>query len=199
VVYELPDGKKIQLLERDLLACQEPFFDSQLIPGMSFLSCLRPPYSPRLSGPVFFLVAWVPLLLSSSLLLSSQVFLGFSLVGHPHFLVLLGKDLLSLPEMITNAIMVCGLDIRKHMLSNLVLCGGASLARGFPERLKTEMIELWPPSLHVDVVAPGEQERKCSSWIGSSITGSFCWWGSFWYNKEMYLDSGGPGIHRMCW
>ena len=63
-------------------------------------------------------------------------------------------------------------DIRPHLLSNVVVTGGASLMQGFTERLNQELMDLYAGP-RVRISAPGNMyERKYASWIGGSILAS---------------------------
>ena len=63
-------------------------------------------------------------------------------------------------------------DIRPHLLSNVVVTGGASLMQGFTDRLNHELATLYPGP-RVRISAPGNlYERKYASWIGGSILAS---------------------------
>ncbi|MCJ1316447.1 NuA4 histone acetyltransferase subunit [Xylographa vitiligo] len=63
-------------------------------------------------------------------------------------------------------------DIRPHLLSNVVVTGGASLMQGFTERLNQELMDPYSGP-RVRISAPGNMyERKYASWIGGSILAS---------------------------
>ncbi len=53
------------------------------------------------------------------------------------------------------------------MYSNIVLCGGNTLLRGFPQRLKREMRSLVPHSVKVNVITSDDQSHL--AWYGGSI------------------------------
>ncbi|KAI9803871.1 MAG: NuA4 histone acetyltransferase subunit [Sarcosagium campestre] len=78
----------------------------------------------------------------------------------------------TLPALIHASINAVDVDIRPHLLSNVVVTGGTSLLYGFTERLNSELMQLFPGP-RVRLTAPGNTaERRFSSWIGGSILGS---------------------------
>ncbi len=63
-------------------------------------------------------------------------------------------------------------DIRPHLLNNVVVTGGTSLLSGFTDRLNNELVHLYPgPRVRLSA-AGNTAERRFASWIGGSILGS---------------------------
>ena len=78
----------------------------------------------------------------------------------------------TLPAIIQTSLSQVDVDIRPHLLSNIVITGGASLMQGFTDRLTHEISTLYPGP-RVRVTAAGNlYERKYASWIGGSILAS---------------------------
>lgn len=78
----------------------------------------------------------------------------------------------TLPALVQASLNAVDVDIRAHLLSNVVVTGGSSLLYGFTDRLHTELTQLYP-SAKVRLSAPGNTaERKFASWIGGSILAS---------------------------
>ena len=78
----------------------------------------------------------------------------------------------SLPAVIQSALSQVDVDIRQHLLANVVVTGGASLTQGFADRLNQELTTMYP-SPRVRIAAPGNvYERRFASWIGGSILAS---------------------------
>ncbi|KAI4269283.1 MAG: hypothetical protein LQ337_007379 [Flavoplaca oasis] len=99
----------------------------------------------------------------------------------------------TLPQMIAQSLSQIDVDIRQHLLSNVVVVGGSSLIYGFNERLKQELEAMYPGP-RVRVFSPGSVvERKFSSWIGGSILASLGTFHQMWISKKEY-DEHGPGI-----
>ena len=78
----------------------------------------------------------------------------------------------TLPELIKSSLSQVDVDIRPHLLANVVVVGGSTLIHGFTERLDHELRTMFPGP-RVKVSAPGNTyERKFASWIGGSILAS---------------------------
>ena len=59
------------------------------------------------------------------------------------------------------------MDLRKSLFGNIVLSGGATLTKGFGDRLLHEVQKIAVKDMHIKIFAPPEQ--KYSTWIGGSI------------------------------
>lgn len=59
------------------------------------------------------------------------------------------------------------MDLRKSLFGNIVLSGGATLTKGFGDRLLHEVQRLAVKDMRIKIFAP--PERKYSTWIGGSI------------------------------
>ena len=78
----------------------------------------------------------------------------------------------TLPALIQSSLSQVDVDVRPHLLGNVVVTGGSSLLYGFTERLNHELVTLYPAP-KVKVTAPGNTaERRFASWIGGSILAS---------------------------
>lgn len=78
----------------------------------------------------------------------------------------------TLPALIQSSLSQVDVDIRPHLLANVVVTGGSSLLYGFTERLNNELTAMYPAP-RVRITAPGNTaERKFASWIGGSILAS---------------------------
>lgn len=69
--------------------------------------------------------------------------------------------------MVVDAIGRTDLDLRSSLFGNIVLSGGATLTKGFGDRLLTELQRLAVKDMRIKIFAP--PERKYSTWIGGSI------------------------------
>ena len=78
----------------------------------------------------------------------------------------------TLPALIQASVAAMDVDIRPHLLNNVVVTGGTSILQGFTDRLNHELAAMYPgPRLRI--TAPGNTaERRFASWIGGSILGS---------------------------
>lgn len=107
---------------------------------------------------------------------------------------LIGRESLSLPQMIYKSIMIAPMDVRKDLWGNVILSGGTSLCPGLAERLQAELTALAPPTIRVKTIAP--PERLYSVWIGGSIIGSLSTAKTRFFTKEEYDEKGPVAIHQ---
>ena len=78
----------------------------------------------------------------------------------------------TLPALIQSCLGQVDVDIRPHLLGNVVVTGGGSLLYGFTDRVNHELMALYPGP-RVRITAPGNTvERRFASWIGGSILAS---------------------------
>ena len=99
----------------------------------------------------------------------------------------------TLPALIQSSLQQVDVDIRPHLLANVVVTGGSSLVYGINERLQQE-ISMAYPGPRVKILAPGNSvERKFAAWIGGSILASLGTFHQMWISKKEY-DEHGPGI-----
>ncbi|KAL8733924.1 MAG: hypothetical protein Q9181_003399 [Wetmoreana brouardii] len=99
----------------------------------------------------------------------------------------------TLPALVQQSLAGVDVDVRPHLLANIVVVGGSSLIYGLNDRLKQELEALYPGP-RVRIFSPGSVvERKFSSWIGGSILASLGTFHQMWISKKEY-DEHGPGI-----
>ncbi|EQL32648.1 actin-like protein 4 [Blastomyces dermatitidis ATCC 26199] len=99
----------------------------------------------------------------------------------------------TIPELIRNSLNQVDVDIRPHLLANVVVTGATSLLYGFNDRLNFELMNMFP-SPRVRITAPGNTaERKFGSWIGGSIVASLGTFHQMWISKKEF-DEHGPNI-----
>lgn len=120
----------------------------------------------------------------------------------------------SLQQMIFDSINSIDIHTRKDILNNLIIGGGSTLIKNFPERLKFECDKIFKENNNdfnmnnANVRIYNQPEREYSSWIGGSI---YCSTGntnnnhmyhklsnssSIWITKSDYEESGGRIFHR---
>ncbi|KAK8841904.1 hypothetical protein M9Y10_026856 [Tritrichomonas musculus] len=105
-----------------------------------------------------------------------------------------GIDTDGIAQMIFNNIKKCDDDLQRDLFSNIVLSGGATMMKGFPERVENEIIKLssmLKKFIKIKVVAPPEMKFGC--WIGGSIFASLAPFPSLLLTKENYNENG-PGM-----
>ena len=105
-----------------------------------------------------------------------------------------GSDNHSIQEIIIESIDKTDLIFRKFFYDNMILGGGNSCIKGFPERLKSEIESyLKENNQKIDVKnidLTYSSERKFSSWIGAAGVCSFNNFKNKWLTKENYEENG---------
>lgn len=104
----------------------------------------------------------------------------------------------ALPALIQHALSQVDVDIRPHLLANIVVVGGSSLVYGVSERLKQELEALYPGP-RVRIFAPANVvERRFSSWIGGSILASLGTFHQMWISRKEYEEHGPGIVEKRC-
>lgn len=80
---------------------------------------------------------------------------------------MIGLEYPGVHQIIIDAINRTDLDLRKALYSNIILSGGATLTKGFGDRLLHDVQRLAVKDTRIKIFAP--PERKYSTWIGGSI------------------------------
>ena len=104
----------------------------------------------------------------------------------------------TLPALIQSSLSQVDVDVRPHLLSNVVVTGGSSLLYGFTDRLNHELMALYPGP-RVRITAPGNTvERRFASWIGGSILASLGTFHQVWLLCLLCFDilTQCPGLGR---
>jgi actin-related protein 4 len=104
----------------------------------------------------------------------------------------------TIPELIKSALNGVDVDIRPHLLANVVVTGASSLLYGFNDRLSHELMQSFP-SPRVRISAPGNTaERRFGSWIGGSILASLGAFHQMWISKKEYEEHGANIVEKRC-
>ncbi len=96
----------------------------------------------------------------------------------------------SLTTLVYASVAHCDVDVRRELLSNVMLVGGGALMEGLALRLSQELAQVVPSHLKVKVVSLLPMEHQYAAWIGGSIL-SIC--GSFqqlWLSRSEYEEQG---------
>lgn len=105
----------------------------------------------------------------------------------------LGEQDNSLQQTAYASIMKCNVDIRKALLSHVVLSGGNSVFDGMDLRLANELKSLYP-AVEVNVVS--SPQREFSSWLGAAKMTELPSFEKRWISKQEYDESGPAIVHR---
>lgn len=103
---------------------------------------------------------------------------------------LIGSEGRGVHDCLVKAVMKSDLDLRRVLLSQMVLSGGSTMFPGFGDRLLNEVRKhpLLPKDTKIRIAAP--PERLYSTWIGGSILASLATFKSMWVSKTDYLETG---------
>lgn len=100
-----------------------------------------------------------------------------------------------LHKMLYDAVQLCDADLRRDMLSNIILCGGGSLTSGLTERLHAELTAMVPSTFKVRFTSVMKVERQFSVFIGGSILASLGSFQQLWVSRQEYEE---VGAHALC-
>ena len=82
-------------------------------------------------------------------------------------------------------------DIRKELISNIILTGSSALFPGMDKRLSTELTHILPNMYKNRVICSKNSiENRYSTWIGGSILSSLGSFQQMWLSKREYDEFG---------
>ncbi|KAH8740810.1 BRG1/brm-associated factor 53A [Cryptosporidium ryanae] len=103
---------------------------------------------------------------------------------------------------ISDTIVNCDIDIRRDLVSAVIIIGGTSLIPGLVDRISKTLAEddkLSGGGPKLKIISPNSTvEKKFSSWIGGSILSSLGSFQQMWFSKEEYLEHGIHLVERKC-
>lgn len=106
-----------------------------------------------------------------------------------------GQTLIAL---ISSSLSQVDVDLRPHLLGNIVITGASTWYAGFTDRLQQEL-QVAYPGVRVRMVASGQMvERKFGSWIGGSILASLGTFHQLWISKKEYDEHGAGIVEKRC-
>lgn len=80
---------------------------------------------------------------------------------------IIGLEYPGVHQIVQDAITRTDLDLRKALYLNIVLSGGTTLCKNFPDRLMREIKRVAVEEMKIRISAPAE--RKYTTWIGGGI------------------------------
>jgi len=102
----------------------------------------------------------------------------------------------SYPELLVESIRKTDMNLRKEFYSNILLGGGNTDIKNFPERLKKEISSLVSSNISNNMRINSQLERKYSAWIGASVVCSIGTFQQMWISKNDYEEVGPHVIHK---
>lgn len=104
----------------------------------------------------------------------------------------------TIPAMIAAALQSVDIDLRPHLMGNIVVTGGTTLINGFIDRLNWELVTMYP-GMKIKIQAAGlTSERRFGSWMGGSILGSLGTFHQMWISKKEYEEFGAGIVEKRC-
>jgi actin-related protein 4 len=100
------------------------------------------------------------------------------------------ESTLGVGYLVATAMRDVDIEIKQHILNNVVVTGSGSLLYGFNERVNIELSNVFPGP-RVRLTAPGNSiERRYASWLGGSILASLGSFHQLWISKKEYEEHG---------
>lgn len=104
-----------------------------------------------------------------------------------------------LQSLVSESLQDCDVDIRKNVVSGIVLAGGNSLIPKFKESFEEILGSFMVGSSKAKLVSGVKPaDRKLSSWLGSSIFSSTGAFQNLWVSKGEYDETGAAILLRKC-
>lgn len=104
----------------------------------------------------------------------------------------------TIPGMIKKCLDQVDVDLRGHLLSNVVVTGATSLLNGFNDRLNFELQQMYP-NVKIRLHAAGlTSERRFGAWVGGSILGSLGSFHQMWISRKEYEENGAGIVEKRC-
>lgn len=129
----------------------------------------------------------------NTITISDERFRCSELLFKPH---MNGFELKGIDNLIFDQIMKCPIGMRKDLYSNIIVSGGSSMFKGFPERIKKEISNLAPPTMDIKVLAI--KDRTKTAWFGGSFLASSPEFSRMAILLDEYNDAGPGIVHRKC-
>ncbi|CAO2580863.1 Actin-like protein 7A [Lemmus lemmus] len=89
----------------------------------------------------------------------------------------------------------CDIALKRDLMGNILLCGGSTMLRGFPNRLQKELSSMCPNDTPQVNILP---ERDTAVWTGGSILASLQGFQPLWVHRFEYEEHGPFFLYRRC-
>lgn len=104
-----------------------------------------------------------------------------------------------LQNVVAESLQACDVDIRKNVVSGIVLAGGNTLIPKFKESFEEALGSLAFGNAKAKLICPTRPaDRKTSGWTGASILASTGAFQNMWISKAEYEEHGQNVIFRKC-
>jgi len=129
----------------------------------------------------------------TELVIGSEMFRCPEILFNP---ALLGMEAEGIDSLVYTSTQKCDIDLRRSLLTNLVVSGGTSMLPGLVDRLRTSLQSRLPPTSKLKIAAP--EERKYSVFCGGATLADLEAFQSQWVTKEEWEEFGSNIIFRKC-
>jgi actin, other eukaryote len=103
-----------------------------------------------------------------------------------------------LPKAVYKSIMSCGMDLRKNLLSHIVLAGGNTMFKGFEKRFSMEMKSLLNVGMSKLLQVKASADRHQSVWVGGTVLASMSTFEGQWITARDYDEIGINIVQQKC-
>jgi len=109
---------------------------------------------------------------------------------------LVGLESMGVAGLVWESISRCDIDVRRTLLSNVVLSGGSTMFPGFPERLTKELRGYAPTASQANIRVVHSKDQKYAVWSGAQVFASLrSMQEDQWMTIEDYDEYGVSFIH----
>lgn len=109
---------------------------------------------------------------------------------------IIGTEQPGIHEILFKAIKKSDTDLRKILLSNIILAGGSTMFGGLGNRLYSEVKRLSKGDAKIKIYSP--KRRLTSTWIGGSILAQLSTFKKMWVSRKEFEEAGTAAIYRRC-
>ncbi|EKF39405.1 actin, putative [Trypanosoma cruzi marinkellei] len=101
----------------------------------------------------------------------------------------------SMSEFVVKAVKSCGIDIRKDLLSSIILSGGNTMFDGFASRLAGEVLKEFP-GLFGSAKVIDAVDRQYSVWSGASVLAGLSTFSDHLLTRDIFEEHGPSIVHN---
>ncbi|ORC84586.1 putative actin [Trypanosoma theileri] len=123
--------------------------------------------------------------------IGKEAFRAPEILFSPHIMM---SELPSMQELVVDAVKRCSIDIRKDLLSSIILSGGNTMFEGFASRLTEEVLKEFP-GLFASAKVIDAPDRQYSVWSGASVLAGLASFSERLVTLDIFEEHGPSIIH----
>lgn len=109
---------------------------------------------------------------------------------------IVGLETIGVAGTVWESVTKCDIDVRKQLLSNIVLSGGSTMFEGFAARLLRELKGLAPPASQATIRVVQSKDQKNAVWLGAQVFATLrSMQEEQWMSIDDYDEYGASFIH----